>query len=385
VAPREPARLSEVSVSGGRLARLDVLRAIAVLLVLGRHHPSYPPFLSGWIGVDLFFVLSGFLISGLLFVEYKARGTLDLRRFVVRRGFKIYPAFYLMIAVTLLGRPYFGVPSFREPWTPEVFFYQNYVQGLWAHTWSLGVEEHFYLLLPLLLLFLCRRSLGKPNPFRAVMVLLIPIAFVSLVLRILVTYRLPYNYFTHLFNTHIRLDSLYFGTAIGYLYHFRPEVLQRLVSSGRRQLALAAASVACLAPCFVFQVEHPFMSTIGLTLTYLGFGGVLVLALHAPLAFLGGGSATRAVTGALAYAGRHSYSIYLWHVPVLYWVLVRVDGPLHLRRHVGKRFLVYVMLCVAIGVVLAWAVEIPALKLRNRLFPTRAPAPLPGPREAHAS
>ena len=70
---------------------LDVLRGIAILLVLGRHFNYFPLWRqAGWIGVDLFFVLSGFLISGLLFQEYKNTGKLDVRRFILRRGLKIW-------------------------------------------------------------------------------------------------------------------------------------------------------------------------------------------------------------------------------------------------------------------------------------------------------
>src|SRR5262245_42677041 len=99
--------------SSPRALRLDLLRALAIFLVLGRH--MYPladrtpqPILfmcqlwrsSGWIGVDLFFVVSGFLVSGLLFSEYQQRGKIRIWRFYIRRGFKIYPAFYLMILIT---------------------------------------------------------------------------------------------------------------------------------------------------------------------------------------------------------------------------------------------------------------------------------------------
>jgi peptidoglycan/LPS O-acetylase OafA/YrhL len=380
------AQPAETGPPAGRLQRLDVLRAIAVVLVMGRHLHSYDMLVQmGWTGVDLFFVLSGFLVSGLLFAEYKARGALDVRRFFIRRGFKIYPAFYVMITATLLWRAPLGAPSVTAAWKPEVFFYQNYVPGLWAHTWSLAVEEHFYILLPLTLLILCRRSPGSPDPFRAIPVLWVPVALGSLVLRIITTYTLPYDYFTHLFPTHLRLDGLYFGAVIGYLHHFRPDVLPRLVGSGRRQLGIAVASAACLVPCFLWLVEGPFMSTIGLTLLYLGFGGVLVLALHAPLVALGGWRVTRGVTTALAYAGRHSYSIYLWHVPVLYWVIARLGGPLHLARHANRRFVLYVVLCTIVGIALAWAIEMPSLRARNRLFPGRVPTPpLPAPREAHA-
>ena len=85
-----------------RLKALDVLRAVAVLLVLGRHFGILDSWrMIGWTGVNLFFVLSGFLISGLLFTEYKKHAQIQVVHFLVRRGFKIYPPFYTMIAFTL--------------------------------------------------------------------------------------------------------------------------------------------------------------------------------------------------------------------------------------------------------------------------------------------
>src|SRR5271165_4056899 len=93
----------------GRVLSLDVLRALAVLLVLGRHMDLSPAdvpgvmrgvaatwYRGGWIGVDLFFVLSGFLVSGLLFREYRRHNSLAVPRFLVRRGFRIYPAFFAL-------------------------------------------------------------------------------------------------------------------------------------------------------------------------------------------------------------------------------------------------------------------------------------------------
>src|SRR3974390_1422877 len=82
--------------SGSRSMGLDALRAVAILLVLGRHaNLSEVWSRIGWCGVDLFFVLSGFLISGLLFQEYKKRKSIDFMRFFILRGLKIYPSFYL--------------------------------------------------------------------------------------------------------------------------------------------------------------------------------------------------------------------------------------------------------------------------------------------------
>jgi peptidoglycan/LPS O-acetylase OafA/YrhL len=81
-----------------RNERLDILRCIAILLVFGRHGFIYGTWMNvGWAGVDLFFVLSGFLISGLLFNEYQKTGEISLKRFYLRRGFKIYPAFWAML------------------------------------------------------------------------------------------------------------------------------------------------------------------------------------------------------------------------------------------------------------------------------------------------
>lgn len=93
-----------------RNKRLDILRGIAVLFVLGRHGVMEGVWKeTGWAGVDLFFVLSGFLISGLLFSEYKRKRSIDLARFIIRRGFKIYPSFYLMLLTTFLVAASYGV------------------------------------------------------------------------------------------------------------------------------------------------------------------------------------------------------------------------------------------------------------------------------------
>jgi peptidoglycan/LPS O-acetylase OafA/YrhL len=93
-----------------RNKRLDILRCVAVVLVLGRHGVIDGVWKeTGWAGVDLFFVLSGFLISGLLFSEYKKKQSIDLPRFFIRRGFKIYPAFYLMLLTTFLVAASYGV------------------------------------------------------------------------------------------------------------------------------------------------------------------------------------------------------------------------------------------------------------------------------------
>src|SRR5271170_6175319 len=116
-----------------RNKRLDVLRCVAVVTVLLHHSGVWPSFTrAGWAGVDLFFVLSGFLISGLLFSEYRKRGSISLRRFFIRRGLKIYPAFYVFLILTgAISYFVFGTHAPAAEYIAEALFVQNYWHGVW--------------------------------------------------------------------------------------------------------------------------------------------------------------------------------------------------------------------------------------------------------------
>src|SRR5205814_1907553 len=145
-----------------RNLQLDFLRGVAILLVILRHTalfhiPGWEASLVqfGWAGVDLFFVLSGFLISGLLFSEYRQNGMIRFARFAVRRALKIYPAFYFLVLLTVLaGIAFHTSDAVLRPLLHDVFFIQSYIPGTYGHFWSLSVEEHFYILLPVLLYFI---------------------------------------------------------------------------------------------------------------------------------------------------------------------------------------------------------------------------------------
>ncbi|MGH9560345.1 MAG: acyltransferase family protein, partial [Terracidiphilus sp.] len=135
-----------------RNRRLDILRGIAVLLVVFYHGRVQDRLIgAGWAGVDLFFVLSGFLISGLLFAEYKRTGSINLKRFFIRRGLKLYPAFYFLLFVTFVLEHATQHVRPLGAYLSEMFYVQNYGPSVWTHTWSLAVEEQFYILLPLFL------------------------------------------------------------------------------------------------------------------------------------------------------------------------------------------------------------------------------------------
>ena len=167
-----------------RLKQLDILRAVAILLVLGRHFDIFEPWhLGGWSGVDLFFVLSGFLISGLLFTEFKSAGQIRVGRFLIRRGFKIYPPFYALTALTVAIKLLHDGNLRVSELLSDLFYLQSYIPGLWDHTWSLAVEEHFYLALPLVLIVLCGISRHRQDPFRSLPRLFLVVAGASLALR----------------------------------------------------------------------------------------------------------------------------------------------------------------------------------------------------------
>src|SRR6266704_4580413 len=126
---------------------LDVLRGGAILLVIGFHLDPFGVWRGGFVGVDLFFVLSGFLISGLLFRDFTNHGQIQLIGFWLRRAFKILPPLYIFLALmAVLMLAFHLYPGAK--FLAAVFFFSNYLAdpnqaGVFVgHTWSLAIEEH---------------------------------------------------------------------------------------------------------------------------------------------------------------------------------------------------------------------------------------------------
>src|SRR6267142_2154954 len=356
-----------------RNKRLDILRCVAVFLVMFDHGGIWPAVThNGWVGVDLFFVLSGFLISGLLFSEYKTRSSISFKRFFIRRGLKIYPAFYLFLFLTgVVSYIVFNTVSPTIHYLPEVFFLQNYWHGVWDHTWSLGVEEHFYILLPTVLLFLVRRFPARRDPFFALPRIFAVVAIMCIGFRAAsVCYGTP-NFHTAYAASHDRIDALFFGVLLGYFYHFRREDLDQLLHPMWNRVAVAACSAGLLSTVLLFPRDSKLFSTFGFTCVYLGFGGVLLLSIY--LQGILRGRIARFVgvigTGA-ASVGMYSYSIYLWHGPTdaLFPGLVR--RLLHVPSFSAtERFAVYTIGSLVIGITMSKIIEYPILRLRDRIFP----------------
>jgi peptidoglycan/LPS O-acetylase OafA/YrhL len=349
---------------------LDGLRGAAVLLVLGRHlelpancHPLLEAWRrGGWVGVDLFFVLSGFLVAGLLFREYARRRSLGLPRFLIRRALRILPAFFVLIACTWLLVDVLPIPhTARGAFLTELCFLQNYRRCVWPHTWSLAVEEHFYLALPIVLLVLVWLRRGRHDPFglAAGVVVTLPM------LRLVHAWLIPYRPMTHLYPTHLRVDALMAGVLLAYVYQWHRPRFSRWVAGRQRLLCIAGA--ACFVPAFVYDLGSAwFLHTVGLSLFALGS----VLLIAAGLA----GQSPQPIRW-LVPVGGVSYSTYLWHMPVLLWGLPLFDRLLGFRLDATLRMGVYLVGSLLAGSIMAWLVERPMIRLRDRLLPapTRDP------------
>ncbi len=381
-----------------RLRQLDVLRAFAVLLVMVRHlkegkdnpglvalvaHVHRAPadvrhlpelvlwalYRVGWTGVDLFFVLSGFLVSGLLFREHQEQHSIRIGRFLIRRGFKIYPLFYAFLFSTVIAITLFTARKLSlAAIVCETFFVQNYGPNIWGHTWSLAIEEHFYVCLALLLLVLSRReAMGRITQIFAFAAVAFPVA------RIITTLRLPeFDFKTHVFATHLRLDALLYGVALSYVWHYQRDRLAFAERSAVRPWLLVFGFASFVPPLLLPQA-HPIMRTVGLSGLSIGASLFVLWSMTGPRI------TSRPISLAadvLAKMGFYSYAIYLWHLPVLVVgvpiAAKIVDKVLHRSLGALGETLVYLTATIFIAVVTARAVELPALRVRERLFPSAA-------------
>jgi peptidoglycan/LPS O-acetylase OafA/YrhL len=396
---------SPTSSSTSRLHSLDVLRGLALALVLLQHAPKlWGPssetvsaglikaiFEAGWTGVDLFFVLSGFLISGILFKELDRTGRLDLKQFWLRRGLKIWPSYFvcygLLLAVQIIFEARAGhlrqaIENARQQW-PNLLFIQNYMPNemRWPHSWTLAVEEHFYIALPLVLVSLAWLNRAHPPAtwLKRTHFCAGALLFCALILALRLFYAVQghHEWSFFYYPTHFRADSLCCGVIIGYLHRYRQSWFNKI--AGLR-LPLLIGAPLLLATAVVFPVfTSPFTSTWGFTLYYLAYGGLVLLAVSSPDFGKTGSPVFVLAMRTLANLGIYSYTIYLTHSII--YRLPRMDL---VRHHVvswlgdsiwADRFLFW-GLSIVTGIVLSHLVERPCLRLRDKWL-SRRHTPLP--------
>jgi len=325
-------------------------------------------FTCGAVGVNIFFVLSGFLVSGLLFSETRRTGTVFLSRFLIRRGFKIYPAFWVMLAVTVGWMLYVGKPVFAGALSAELLYVQNYNHFICFHTWTLALEEHFYFLLAAIFYFLVRRvSPGTPLNFKTLPGICVGVALFCLFFRIFMS--LAYSYHPGsaqwLFHSDFCvIDALFAGLLLSYFWHVRWDAAMKNLIISFRWPLLFLGSLVLIGGSVCYQYQN-WSQIYGSLILFFGSAFLLLSSLswehH---------NSPRIVRG-LAWLGKHSYSVYLWHIFVGTVVYPLIEPKLP-AGWTWVNLLVYFSFCWLAGILLAYAVEVPVLMIRDRWFPTRS-------------
>lgn len=386
---REVTATTIPALASSRAAGPDLLRALAILLVMLWHlpRPATPAFIEalkqyGWTGVDLFFVLSGYLIGTQLLSRLARGQPVSLRDFYLKRALRILPAFLVVLALYTL------LPGLREkqtmqaPWRFLTFtmnFGLDYrVTGAFTQAWSLCVEEHFYLVFPLLVLLLSRLR------WRGWLVLLsCGVLFGGMLLRAALwqdamaaplasgaTASFAPEYLKAVYYpTYCRLDGLLFGVLLAAFKAFEPDHWRRYVDP-RWALAAGVAAIALAVMLFHYPsslgLRGVVLTLVGTTFGYpllsLGCACILAASLEWERAF---GSWRVPGAGTIAIL---SYSIYLTHKLVSH-ANELLFGPQAMTGVSG--FVIYFVTGIAGGALLWVSVERPFLLLRDRILPPK--------------
>jgi len=330
----------------GYVPELDGTRGLAILLVMGNHlpfgqHRSLLP--GGFVGVDLFFALSGFLITTLLVQEFDRTGSIRLGRFYLRRALRLGPALIAMlIAIGLSGFLIYDPGRAREIGFDALIalsYISNWYRifspnqlGLFAHTWSLSVEEQFYLLWPLILVLLLRRSTRR----RSIIFMAAAATLLSWLVNVYLALHLAqWHRYIHLcFGLDSRGGALMIGCILGII------LSSGLLNESARKIL--QKQLVILAPLsLVLLVAYAiFSGSIGRAFFYFGFAvvsllaGILILDVQISPA-----SRFKQLMRMkwLVWVGSVSYGLYLWHWPIFFgmsrfgcsgWTVLFIGGPL---------------------------------------------------------
>ncbi|MEA3002971.1 MAG: hypothetical protein QOH81_1759 [Sphingomonadales bacterium] len=359
---------------------LDIVRAAAIAWVMLYHAMNlglvpYPDhwFVSfGWMGVDLFFVLSGFLIASQLLKPWATGSRPDYPRFFARRLLRTLPAYAAILPV------YFLLPSARE-WPDIQPFWQfaTFTENLlfeptgpkaFSHVWSLCVEEQFYLVFPAAVALLAMRPSTRKTCAVLAGLLLFGVA-IRAYLWLAMVAKPPFNisaepdrraYMTLIYYpTWSRLDGLLAGIAIAAVKIFRPRRWERLVARPNLLLGLGLAGTGAAILLFHSQIAPLLPSAIGFPLLSASIA-LVVAAASTDRALIG----RYRIPGAAALA-TGAYSLYLSQ-KIAYHALGAGLAPL-LGATGYSRLALAFGAALAVGAALYWAVERPFLKLRDRL------------------
>jgi peptidoglycan/LPS O-acetylase OafA/YrhL len=392
-------RLFRLELLPNHFPALHGIRVLAILSIIQFHVtclfetwriPLSPVFTryskNIWFGMDLFFVLSGFLIGSMLLQDDALGSPRATARFWARRAFRILPLYYVVLTLLVVCSPI--APSQRDNLWREYLYVSNYATRVgppvmfWG--WSLCVEEHFYLVIPFVLL-----GLRALRDARARLAALGALWLTAVVLRALAvssaTLRDEADLMLDVYpRTHLRFDILVAGLVVAELYHHHADAVRARLSSVNARAALAAWCALCVA----WLAAPPSWATapVRACLSW----GVVTSALYVPLVLfllVSSGSIVRALSASVFRTfATLGYGVYLVHLVVLEKLVmpvVVIFGLTLLRRGVALSLYLYWILALALTFALslltAWALHVTvdklSLHLRDRLLPRRRESP----------
>lgn len=357
----------------GNLPVLDVLRSLAILGVFTAHSiglagltnatatiTRLPVFRYGWTGVDLFFVLSGFLIGQQLWKELKRTGHIRIGRFLLRRGLRIWPLYYGFVFF-ILGEVAFLGRSPKRLLLDALFVTNYFPDSQVSGGWSLSTEEQFYLVAPVVIAFMVWLGV-KAGRLWTIPAVMVSISVASRAFSVSASSLDVHDLRLSLFYPfHTHLDGLATGLLLAWLSIFRADLLQ-----ARWKLGLLMVSMAALGAAF-YLLDPVVFSFTALSL----FFGAATLYGIGPLPR----------PGLLNWHGfyilsRLSYGMYLNHFGVLH--VIRILFGKQCLRHGTPGFIAYYVVCLIASIALAavtfTCIEWPFLELRARYLQKPAPA-----------
>ena len=366
----------------GHISELDILRAFGITMVICEHmwpphHPLWNVLHLSWILMDSFFVLSGFLIAGIL-LDSRSRPDY-YRYFYARRALRILPIYYLLITVLTIaafvhgtGYLYSGFPAYYKWGSPWWYFVYlgNIPSGVtgkvptaarlsFAPLWSLQIEEQFYLLFPLLVHRLKLRTLSY---------VLIGLVCFSTITRIVIYWLFPHRTGFQFVMLPCRMDGLALGALIAVRFRMGPWELSKKKLT---LMAIGWMSLTCVLGAWSgYDFSRPFNRTIGFLISSIACSYVLLWLIR----FRGERLTAPLRVPTVRHLSNISYAAYLFHMPIA-GVLVPVSAALGvgaLGQGYWKVVSVYI-LTIALAS-LSWRFfEQPILALKDRLFPRQIP------------
>lgn len=353
---------------------IDLVRTLSIAIVILIHYGFYQGFNFGYYAIEFLFVISGFLIGQILFNDFYSTDqvqTASLKRFMIRRWFRILPLYYFMILVKFILDPSIG-------WNVlyYVFFLQNHFYGIswYPETWTLVIDEWFYLGVPIML-FLFMRLVSSRK--QAVVLFIIGVILMINLLRILWVYYTDTKFAGIIGNVPLRQDTLLFGVLLAYI-----KMHYRIFFNKLNSLAVFLTSFTILLGYIylMYTIKKPVDRINEFFWTRTINFGIVSLLVMTTLPYIENSiegikvKSLNFVNKAIVWGSKLSYALYLVHFEVL--VQTReVMGHFGITKGVSIQ-LIAVLFTIIISYLLYEYMEKKFLILRDRYFPDRPHLPL---------